>query len=232
MRDPYEVLGVKPSATDEEIKKAYRELARKYHPDNYQNSPVADLAQEKMKEINEAYEEVQKIRKGGGTGSFSSGGGYSSSGSSGYQYGYSQGYRPGYQQGYSYSYTSGTTDPFYLKVRSAIQQGDLNLAEELLNSHTNHDAEWNYLKGVIRARRGMKDEAKQYYQTASQMDPTNMEYRRAVLHAEGREETTYNPFGGTSTTQCTMSPCVRYALMAALCSACGGGGYYCVPCIC
>ena len=56
MNDPYSVLGVSPNASDEEIKKAYRELARKYHPDNYQNNPLADLAEEKMKEINEAYE--------------------------------------------------------------------------------------------------------------------------------------------------------------------------------
>ena len=58
MRDPYEVLGVSPDAGDNEIKKAYRELARKYHPDNYQNNPLADLAEEKMKEINEAYDAI------------------------------------------------------------------------------------------------------------------------------------------------------------------------------
>ena len=56
MNDPYSVLGVSPDASDEEIKKAYRELARKYHPDNYQNNPLADLAEEKMKAINEAYD--------------------------------------------------------------------------------------------------------------------------------------------------------------------------------
>lgn len=66
MRDPYSVLGVKPDASDQEIKKAYRELARKYHPDNYVDNPLADLAEEKMKEVNEAYEAIQKQRSGGG----------------------------------------------------------------------------------------------------------------------------------------------------------------------
>ena len=61
--DPYKVLGVAPDATDEQVKAAYRDLARKYHPDNYANNPLADLAQEKMKQINEAYDTITKQRK-------------------------------------------------------------------------------------------------------------------------------------------------------------------------
>ncbi len=65
MTDPYKVLGVSPSASDEEIKKAYRELAKKYHPDAYANNPLKDLAAEKMKEINEAYDKIVSERQNG-----------------------------------------------------------------------------------------------------------------------------------------------------------------------
>ena len=72
MNDPYQALGVSENASDEEIKKAYRDLARKYHPDNYHDNPLADLAQEKMKEINAAYEEINRRRSGGSRASGSS----------------------------------------------------------------------------------------------------------------------------------------------------------------
>ena len=90
MNDPYSILGVSPNASDDEVKRAYRELARKYHPDNYQDNPLADLAQEKMKEINKAYDFITKTRSGGtgnwGGGAKSSGGTYNS-GACGYKYG-------------------------------------------------------------------------------------------------------------------------------------------------
>ncbi len=65
MTDPYKVLGVSPNASDDEVKKAYRELAKKYHPDNYVNNPLKDLADEKMKEINEAYDKIVNDRQSG-----------------------------------------------------------------------------------------------------------------------------------------------------------------------
>ena len=63
MTDPYKVLGVSASASDEEVKDAYRKLAKKYHPDQYTDSPLAELASEKMKEINEAYETLSDPQK-------------------------------------------------------------------------------------------------------------------------------------------------------------------------
>lgn len=210
MRDPYQVLGVPSTATDDEVKKAYRNLARKYHPDNYHDNPLADLAQERMKEINEAYEEIQSKRKRASSGSAGSGYGTSYGGA-----GYGGGYA-GYQ-----SYTGP-----YQRVRMAIQQGNLNLAEELLNAMQDHNAEWNFLKGAVCTRRGWMDEAKRYYQTAVQMDPGNAEYQRALDMAEGRQ-TAYRPdgYGPVSTGSCHMNPCLPLCLALSCCP--GGGYFYC-----
>ena len=81
MRDPYAVLGVDRRASDEEVKDAYRELARKYHPDRYADNPLSDLAQEKMQEINEAYDEIMNSRRRNSGGSNSTGGNYYNPGS-------------------------------------------------------------------------------------------------------------------------------------------------------
>ena len=66
MTDPYKVLGISPDATDDQVKAAYREMARKYHPDQFGDNPLSDLAQEKMQEINEAYDTIVRMRKEGG----------------------------------------------------------------------------------------------------------------------------------------------------------------------
>ncbi|MBQ2274516.1 MAG: DnaJ domain-containing protein, partial [Clostridia bacterium] len=79
MKNPYEVLGISRNATDEEVKKAYREMARKYHPDNYVDNPIADLAEEKMQEINDAYDKIMNERR---RGSKQTGGAYQSANSS------------------------------------------------------------------------------------------------------------------------------------------------------
>ena len=211
MRDPYQVLGVPSTATDEEVKKAYRDLARKYHPDNYHDNPLADLAQERMKEINEAYEAVQSQRKAQRSG------GYSASGA-GYGTGYG-GYQSAYQGPYQGPYQGSSR---YQRVRMAISSGDLNLAEELLNAQTNHDAEWNFLKGAICYRRGWLDEARRYYQTAVTMAPDNPEYQRALDILEGRGAA-YRPdgYGSVTTGTCGNSDCLRLCGATLCCNALG-----------
>ncbi len=164
MKDPYEVLGVSRTASDAEIKKAYHELVKKYHPDNFADNPLADLASEKMKEVNEAYDSITKSRAGSGKTS-----------SSGY----------GSSYGSSYSGYSGTDYSRYAQVRTYIHSGQVDMAESLLNAMSDRDGEWYYLKGEIAYRRGWLDEARQNYKIACSMTPGNVEYQRALQTVEG-----------------------------------------------
>ena len=191
MKDPYSVLVVSQNASDEEVKKAYRELARKYHPDNYQNNPLADLAEEKMKEINEAYDAITKQRAGGG--------GYQQQPSGGYGYA---------QQQRRYS----SNNPTYARVRNLINAGDLGTAERLLYEVGQKDGEWYFLSGSIAYRKGWLDEAMQNYTMAVRMEPNNMEYRQALAMMQQRGG--YRPAGSyDSSAQC--DPCSAY-----LCCSC------------
>lgn len=175
MNDPYSVLGVSSAASDEEIKKAYRELARKYHPDNYHDNPLADLASEKMKEINEAYDTITKSREAG------------ASGGSAYQ-----------SQGYQQSWTgSQSGSGVYARIRNLINANQLDQAQAMLNGIQTHDAEWNYLMGSVYWRRGWMDEAGRYFRTAATMDPTNVEYRNAIQYMN-RGGQAYRPAGAGS----------------------------------
>ncbi len=188
MNDPYSVLGVSPDASDDEVKRAYRELARKYHPDNYQNNPLADLAEEKMKEINEAYDAITRARSGGGQSAY--GGGY-------------QAAQQQYQRG-SYQQAAGSS--LYAQVRQCINLGDLGQAEQLLRTAPRQDAEWHFLTGYIASQKGWLDEATQHFQTACAMDPGNAEYRQAMAMMQ-RGGSAYRP-AGYSSVGC--DPCTTY----------------------
>ena len=210
MNDPYKILGVPEDASDEEIKKAYRELARKYHPDNYHDNPLEDLAQEKMKETNAAYEQITKERASGRR----TGGAY---GGGSYGYGGYQSYG-GYGSSQSYSGQSSVLQ----QARIAINTGNISRAEALLANYSDHNAEWNFLKGVVCYRRGWMDEALRYYRTAVQMDPGNAEYRQALDYMEGTDDTAYRP-GGSFGTLCSGNPCLSMCCLYTLCSS---GGYW------
>ena len=108
------------------------------------------------------------------------------------------------------------------QVRLAINAGNLSRAEALLANYSDHNAEWNFLKGAVCYRRGWMDEAKRYYQTACQMDPSNQEYRSALDFMENANRTAYRPGGGTFSTECGANPCLTLCCMYSLCN----GGYY------
>ena len=181
MTDPYQVLGVSPSATDEQIKNAYRELARKYHPDNYVNNPLADLAQEKMKEINEAYDQIQRQRnqqQQSYSGQASANRGYSNA-------------------GYSRQSYSGQGRSQFADIRQLLNSNRLSEAEELLEGipQQRRDAEWYYLRGRVFYVHGWLDQAYSYYTRAVQMNPGNAEYQTA-LNQLMWQRNTGRPSGG------------------------------------
>ena len=158
-----------------------------------------------MKEINAAYEEINRRRSGGNR---TSGGSYG-----------------GYQQQYG-QYQGRSSSSVLQQVRIAIQSGDLSRAEALLANYSDHNAEWNFLRGAVCYRRGWMDEAKRYYQTACQMDPGNPEYRQALEFMEKGTQSAYRPGGQQfGTDACTGNPCVPLCCLWALCN--GGGYWFC-----
>ena len=163
--NPYKVLGVSENATDEEVKKAYRDLVRKYHPDKYVDNPLADVAAEKMKDINAAYDQIQKDRKEGRTS-------YGNSGS--YSYG-------NYGTGYS-------ANSHFPDVRRLIQQNRIAEADEILDGvpEYNRNAEWYFLKACILTKRANYTDALYYYDMACSMDPYNTEYSLARSNFKAR----------------------------------------------
>lgn len=150
-RNPYEVLGVPQNASNDEIKKAYRQLSKKYHPDSYVNNPLADLAEEKFKEVQAAYEEIMKQRENGG---------YS--------------YYSGGQQSQS---TGGTQESVeFQAARNYINARRFREALNVLASVSNRNAMWYYYSSIANMGIGNNLVAVEHAKQAAAMEPNNMEY--------------------------------------------------------
>lgn len=200
MKDPYSVLGVSRDASDDEIKRAYRELARKYHPDKYAGSDLADLAEEKMKEINAAYDEIQAMRSGKQTG------------------------RGGRDDFSDFGTRTNGGNDIYSRIRMAINAGDIMKAQELLNSVPAGDraAEWNFLSGCVMLRRGYYVDAQRYFDLACSQNPQNEEYRRARDTLRQRTSG-YGAGYNTSVGGCSGCDICSSLMCADCCCECMGG---------
>ncbi|HKK95735.1 MAG TPA: DnaJ domain-containing protein [Anaerovoracaceae bacterium] len=177
MKDPYEVLSVGRDASMDDIKKAYKDLVKKYHPDKYQNNPLADLAEEKLQEINDAYAYLEENHGNGYNGDY-------------------------YDNGYNYGNVRANSGmkSIYQDIRLRLDRNDLITAEKRLNGigANDRDAEWNFLYGMLCYKKNWYDQALAYVRRAIEMDGDNYEYQRIYTGMTNRNAV-YRNYGGTTT---------------------------------
>ncbi len=193
MRNPYEILGVKETASKDEIKKAYRELAKKYHPDQYGNNPLKDLAEDKMRELNEAYDYLMK-----------------NSPDTSYSNNYNQG-----------NYNSNSSS--YQSIETDIRNGNFSAAEQKLNKVTTRDAEWNYLMGLLNLQRGWYNEAYNNLGMACNLEPRNMKYRDAFNRLNNMNNSYREPYNNNRRKDTGLCDICATLYCLDCCCECSGG---------
>lgn len=207
-KNPYEVLGVPQSASDDEVKRAYRDLTRKYHPDANVNNPLADLAEEKFKEVQEAYDVIMKERENGG-------GGYNSyAGYGGSQNTWGQG--------------AGSSNDVELQAAANfINSRRFRDAINVLNRMPNRTSQWYYLSAAANAGIGNNILARDHAGQAVNMEPNNVQYRQLLNQIEwAGNRYQNNPYGGNygmGGSSCgTGNMCCDLCIADQLCECMGG----------
>ena len=202
MTNPYKVLGVNEGATNEEIRAAYLSLVKKYHPDKYTDPDMKQLANEKLKEINEAYDQLTKNP-----------GKTASSGYSGAAYG---------AGGHGGSYSGPEADRF-VRARSLINAGNLDGAKTILDSIQTRNAERYYLYGIIYLRQGWYDKAREFLGRAYRTEPGNAEYAQAYNTLRYTGNPYSRPRQSTSYGNCSACDICSGLMCADCCCECMGG---------
>ncbi len=214
IEDPYKVLGVSPDASDEEIKRAYRRLAKKYHPDL---NPGDQEAARKMQEVNAAYEQIknpekfQQQQSSGGYGGY--GGGY---------------YDPfgGYRQQQSYGGQTG--DQYQQAAYQYIRFGRFQEALNALNSSAERNARWYYLSALANDGLGNQVTALEHIRRAVSMEPDNPEYLSALEQIENGGAAYRRHAGNFRGFSMGGDPCTNLCLCyLANIFCCGGRGMFC-----
>ena len=174
--DPYKVLGVGPDASDEEIKKAYRRLAKKYHPDL---NPGDEEAAKKMQEVNAAYEQIKNPEKAADP-----------TGGAGYGYGpYGYGGYGGYQSNVD------DDERYQVGAYRYVQMGRYQEALNILSNATNRDAQWYYVSALANDGLGNEETALEHIRKAVSMEPDNYLYLRTLQRIQNGE-TAYREHAG------------------------------------
>ena len=247
MSDPYKVLGIERNASDEEIKKAYRTLSKKYHPDANINNPNKEKAEEMFKLVQEAYQQIIYERQHpyatsgnyGSTGSGSSGSSYAGGGYAGQNGGqfytnwedffndfFAGAYGGQYHQNYSHGMSS-DYERYMNAAASYINNRHYNEALNVLNNVQDHSALWYYYSAIANAGLGNHAQALEYATTAASMEPNNYSYQNLVTQLSGgsgryqqRQNNYVQPYDSGAW-------CIRLCLLNAFLNLCCGGRFFC-----
>ncbi len=203
--DPYKVLGVSPDASDEEIKKAYRKLAKKYHPDLNPGDPVAE---KKMQQVNAAYEQIKNPEKANPSGGY--GGSYRGYGSYDPYGGYGQ---QSQDQG----------DPYQQAAYKYLRFGQYQQALNALENSTQRNARWYYLSAMAHSGLGNQVTALEHIRRAVSMEPDNPNYLRALDYLENGGTVYREHSGGYGGFEMRGDYCTRLCMCNLLMCCCYGG---------